>query len=128
MNKDENDEILSPLIITPGQYVDRRRPTPQDPLKRLMAAILEDALVVYTHYRSATKGKHRNLWRDARDWLFVHGGMPPFDFTTVTDTLGIDADPLRKRIVSLEPDTKFARRSPVRIESISIARVGRRSL
>jgi hypothetical protein len=66
------------------------------PEKRLMAAVLEDALDVY--YRSDTK-RTAGRRQEAYEWIWADDPRWPFSFRCICDILDLDADAIRSRIV-----------------------------
>ena len=86
-----NTEILPSRPISPDQ--------------RLMAAILEDAIRCLLNGRGATEGSPKSLdCRDAHAWIFSNrreNVLSAFDFDTVCDVLGLNADYVRDGIRNL---------------------------
>jgi hypothetical protein len=114
--------IIIPDGLTPGQYYDgiRADDSCARPIKRLMLAVLEDAMRCYQTYTSSHSGAQRRLFVEAEAWLMDRKGDGPFAFETVCETLGIDPSCLREglrrwrllRLDGLNP-RRLARRSPV---------------
>lgn len=67
--------------------------------RRLLAAVLEDAIACFQHHRFATRPSTRRLFEDAEAWLFGPDGEP-FSFESVCEVLAIDADWLRARLLA----------------------------
>ena len=114
--------IMIPDALTPGQYYDgmRAEDSTARPIKRLMLAVLEDAMRCYQTYASSRGRAQRRLFVEAEGWLMDRKGDGPFSFETVCDTLGINASCLREglrrwrlqQLDGLNP-RRLARRSPV---------------
>ena len=72
-NKDHDEQLnhlFEPLTIMPTQYFTAlRRRAARHGEKRLMIAILEDAVAVYLGHREPTTSKRRRLFRDTERWL-----------------------------------------------------------
>jgi hypothetical protein len=108
--------------LTPGQYYDgiRADDSCARPIKRLMLAVLEDAMRCYQAYTNSRSGAQRRLFVDAEAWLMDRKADGPFAFEAVCETLGIDPRCLREglrrwrlqQIDGLNP-RRLARRSPV---------------
>jgi len=120
--------LFAPLILTPGQYYDERRDdSALRPIKRLMLAILEDALICLRNHANAKNRKHQLMYREAEQWLCREGGNAPFSFGMVCETLGIEPNYLRSGLRQWsetqprrESGQRVGRRSPVmRNSSIS---------
>jgi hypothetical protein len=111
-----------PDALTPQQYYDGVRA--DDPsvraVKRLMLAVLEDAMRCYQAYANSRNGNQRRLFVDAEGWLMDRRADGPFAFETVCETLGIDPSCLREglrrwrtqQLDGMKPG-RLARRSPV---------------
>ena len=128
---------LVPDVLTPAQYYPQRRGEGAiQPLKRLMMAVLEDALRCFQNGASAT-GSRRNLQSmEAEEWFCDTRREGPFSFESVCETLGVESGFLRRRVrqwrdqqlagIVLRP---LVRRAPVmRVGKISMPsrRRGRR--
>jgi hypothetical protein len=129
----ELGRLFTPLILTPEQYYDERRDdSALRPIKRLMLAILEDALICLRNYANTKNRKHQLMYREAERWLCRDGGNAPFSFVTVCETLGIEPNYLRSGLRQWgetqsrgEGEQRVGRRSPVmRNGSISAGRAG----
>ena len=114
--------IMIPDVLTPGQYYDGIRADDfcARPIKRLMLAVLEDAMRCYQTCASSHSRAQRRLFVDAESWLMDRKADGPFAFETVCVTLGIDPSCLREglrrwrlqQLDGLNP-RRLARRSPV---------------
>jgi hypothetical protein len=114
--------IMIPDVLTPGQYYDgiRAEDSCARPIKRLMLAVLEDAMRCYQSYASSRNRAQRRLFVEAEGWLMDRKADGPFAFATVCETLGIDPSCLREglrrwrlqQLDGLNP-RRLARRSPV---------------
>ncbi|MGH7933532.1 MAG: hypothetical protein ACREQN_10235 [Candidatus Binataceae bacterium] len=126
--------IFVPDVLTPEQYYDARRDDSAiAPVKRLMMAVLEDALRCFQNNCDANSGPRKRLFTEAEQWLCGEGGDGPFSFDTVCETLGIEPGFLRSglkewRAQQLAGVTsrRLARRSPV-VRSGRISATSRRS-
>jgi hypothetical protein len=113
--------IFVPDVITPEQYYDTRRDDSAiAPVKRLMMAVLEDALRCFQNNADAKSGPRKRLFAEAEQWLCGDGGDGPFSFGTVCETLGIEPAFLRSGLREWRSQQlagistrRLARRSPV---------------
>lgn len=98
MNESTLDErfagVLAPDAVLPSQYT--RRGAPQSGERRLMVAVLEDALHCFQKYVDADDPKHRELFADAEAWINTDNPTWFFSFPNVCDTLDIDPDWVRE--------------------------------
>jgi hypothetical protein len=105
------ERLFQPYAIMPSQYFDPR-PGELSPEKRLMFAVLTDALRCY-----ASRGK--TAANEAEWWLFRTKGDQLFSFHNVCDALEIDPDHLRRGLLRWRDrrlageDPRMVRRAPV---------------
>jgi hypothetical protein len=89
--------IFIPDILTPTQYYDGLRADGcTRPIKRLMLAVLADAIRCYQTYVESRRGAQRRLFLEAEAWLMDRRADGAFAFETVCETLGIDPNCLRE--------------------------------
>jgi len=73
--------IFVPDVLTPEQYYDSRRDDSRiAPVKRLMMAVLEDALRCFQNNADAKSGQRKRLFAEAEQWLCGEEGDGPFSF------------------------------------------------
>lgn len=114
--------MIIPDAMTPGQYYDgvRADDASARPIKRLMLAVLEDAMRCYQSYANSRNRALRRLFVEAEAWLMDRKSDGPFAFETVCGNLGIEPSCLREglrrwrlqQLDGLNPP-RLARRSPV---------------
>jgi hypothetical protein len=73
-----------------------RRESYLDPEKKLMLAVLEDAIACFQSYVFARDRKKKVLFQEAEHWLQDTSGDGPFSFANVCETLGFAPDYLRQ--------------------------------
>ena len=113
--------LFVPDVSTPEQFYDSRRDDSTiRPVKKLMMAILEDALRCFQNNADAKVGARKRLFQEAETWLCGEGGEGPFSFETVCETLGIEPQFLRRGLKEWRSQQlagistrRLARRSPV---------------
>ncbi|HVC44547.1 MAG TPA: hypothetical protein VND20_06980 [Candidatus Binataceae bacterium] len=126
--------IFVPDVLTPEQYYDSRRDDSAiAPVKRLMMAVLEDALRCFQNNADAKNGPRKRLFAEAEQWLCGDEGDGPFSFETVCETLNIEPGFLRSGLKEWRDQQlagisirRLARRSPV-VRSGRISAPTRRS-
>ena len=92
--------LFQPDTLLPDQYLDTfRRKLHLEPEKKLMLAILEDAVACFQKYLGARDSKGKAQYRDTEDWIFQGGELGIFSFDIVCETLGLDPDYLRRGLV-----------------------------
>jgi hypothetical protein len=83
-----------PLIV--DQHSDTFRPNPcLQPEKRLMLAVLEDAIFCFKKFMTARDRRRKALFHDAEDWIFRKNDDYAFSFVTICEALGLDSEYLR---------------------------------
>ncbi|MBV8454701.1 MAG: hypothetical protein JOZ29_20885 [Deltaproteobacteria bacterium] len=87
-------------LILPCQYCDVSSGYGLSGEQRLMLALLTDALNVYQKGALSRLTRLRRLYVDAERWILAdRADCNAFSFTTVCDSLGIDPELLRHRII-----------------------------
>jgi len=91
--------LSQPMAYMPAQYFDLT-PGRQVPsgIRRLMAAILEDAINMYRSHADATTNDRRRLHAQARRWLASDDATWVFSFRRITEALGIEPHRVRRRL------------------------------
>jgi hypothetical protein len=69
--------------------------------RRLVAAMLEDAIACFQLHRLAMRPSKRRLFEDAEAWIMSEE-MGPFSFEYVCNVLGFDADWIRRSLIAWE--------------------------
>ena len=72
---------------------------PLEPEKKLLLAVLEDAISCFQKYVFTREGKGRVLFQDAEQWILQKDSDWLFSFTNVCEMLGFDADYLRGGLI-----------------------------
>jgi hypothetical protein len=122
--KIENEILRSvfvPDLLTPTQYYDSKRRDSSDiPLKRLMMAVLQDAIRCFQKGAHAkSKSKQRYLC-EVHEWVFGENGEGPFAFQSVCEILDIAPQYLRRGLAEWlqrrsdgTPESGLGRHNPV---------------
>jgi hypothetical protein len=77
--------------------------------KSLMYAVLKDGIRCFYKHVGATRRKYRKMSAEAEEWILEDTWDYPFSFRVICDTLGIDSDCLRQRLLEWK-DTELERR------------------
>lgn len=86
----ESDEL-----VTHAYQQSFKRLTPLEPERKLMLAVLEDAIICLQRYRNAKSGKHRRWYQEAVVWVSDENDYGVFSFENVCAACGLDAEYLR---------------------------------
>jgi len=90
----QSRELFQPDILLPVQaFAYRRGAAPE---KRLMAAVLEDAVNCFQKYRAATNRRGRRFFREASEWIMTDDTQWEFSFYNICQILDLDIDCLRR--------------------------------
>jgi len=65
------------------------------PERRLMVAVLEDAVHGFKKNAAARSAVEKAVFAEEEEWFFDRGADGPFSFETICDALGLDPDYLR---------------------------------
>jgi len=84
-------------VLMPAQYYDAlRRDSPAtQAIKRLMFAVLADAVRCFQTYADARSRAGRRMFGEAEWWILDRNSEGPFTFRAICETLGIEPDRLR---------------------------------
>ena len=83
-------------IIVPSQYFDRvRSEDSSQPEKRLMLAVMENAIVTFQKSIYAATRRQRRLLKETEEWIHSLDTSWPFSFENICASLGIEANYLR---------------------------------
>ena len=87
---------LEPEMIMPSQFFDHVGiDASLQPEKRLMLAVLEDAVGTFQKYVGATTRRGQRLFAEAEEWFASESTEWPFDFENVCQALSIESSFLR---------------------------------
>jgi hypothetical protein len=89
--------LVLPSQLFPQFESDARTPGE----KRLMLAVLRDAIDVFLKYRVGVEPRHRRLFLEASGWIHSDDVESPFSFLNVCETLGFSASCLRRGLDKL---------------------------
>lgn len=124
-------------FILPEQFFGKLREY-ESGERRLLAAVLEDAVTCFQRFLFASGQRQRRLYQEAERWIMERAQSvrtedmcPYFSFDRVCDVLGLDADGVRDRLL-LWRESQLANarplatvRMPWREPTVAAVRVGR---
>lgn len=118
--------LFQPDTLLPAQYFETfRRKTHLEPEKKLMLAVLEDAIACFQKYLFARDTRGKTLFRDAEEWILEKGSDWLFSFENVCDVLGFDADFVRRGLMSWK-EKQIAERPKAKVYRLPSAKRKRR--
>jgi hypothetical protein len=87
---------LEPETVLPGQFFERLTiDASLQPEKRLMLAVLEDAVGTFQKHAGTPSRRGQKLFVEAEEWFDSDDGDWPFAFVNVCQALGIEPGYLR---------------------------------
>jgi hypothetical protein len=93
--------LFQPDTLMPEQYLDtHRRKTHLEPEKRLMLAVLEDAIACFQKYLLARDVKGREMFRDAEEWIVEEDSEWLFSFDNACEALGYNPAYVRRGLAA----------------------------
>ena len=114
VTEDRLSGLFQPDTLLPSQFFDRvRRRTQHEGERRLMIAVLEDAVDVYRKQAAARDGRGEQLFREAEEWIEDTDRSWLFSFENICDVLDIDGEYLRRGLHALKASARAARRDNV---------------
>src|SRR5213594_4039981 len=106
--------LFQPDTLLPSQYFDRVRQRRQyDGERRLMIAVLEDAVDVYRKQAGAHDPRGQQLFLEAEEWFDDTGRAWLYSFENICDVLDLDPDYLRRGLHAWKARAKAGHRGQV---------------
>jgi hypothetical protein len=92
--------MLEPDTLSSYQYFDRWRGASHlEPERRLMLAVLQEAVDCYQENIFGRGRKQEQAFKDADDWFFDNNHDWPFSFINICETCDLDPDYFRSGLV-----------------------------
>jgi hypothetical protein len=92
--------LFEPDRLASAQYFDNlRRKTILEPEKRLILAVLEDAVNCFQTNVFAANGKAKRLFNETEEWVMEQAGDWVFSFQNVCETLGLNPRYVRQGLM-----------------------------
>ncbi len=113
--------LFQPDTVLPDQYLDTvTRKSHLDPEKKLMLAVLEDAVACYQKNVSVRDGKGKSLFCEAEEWILMEQNDDwLFSFGNICEALGLNPQYIRagllrwrQKRVEERPKAKIYRLAP----------------
>lgn len=102
-SEEKVSSLFEPDILLPCEYFDvRRRKLPLEPEKRLMLAVLEDAIWCYQKYMFTRDNKGKTLFREVEDWILEEEDDGVFSFANICAVVGFNPDYVRRGFATLK--------------------------
>src|SRR5574341_168963 len=107
---DNSSSLFQPDTLLSAQYFDihRGKKLPE-PERRLMLAILDDAMACFRDNLFAQSRKNKRLFEQAEEWIVTPGGDSIFCFDNVCETLGFNPEYVRRGLLQWRETHRFER-------------------
>jgi len=102
----QQPQDLTPDLLTPAQYYADTMRRQGSGVRRLMAALLEDAAHIYS--RNAHAGETSRVFQETRTWVESDDCHWPFSFERVCEALQLDSDWVRGRLWAVHSGARAA--------------------
>lgn len=103
--------LIASEIVLPAQYWDDAGDPRCEPEKRLMVAVLEEAVATLLNHSRCVSDVDREAVQEARRWIASNDRSGPFTFATICDVLELETSRVRQAIqIRLAQNQPFARR------------------
>jgi hypothetical protein len=97
---EETASLFQPDCLLPVQYFENfRRKVETEPEKRLMLAVLEDALACFQKHYSSRGGRGLRLFRETQEWIYGEDNGRPFSFTNICEVVAFDPQYVRQGLL-----------------------------
>lgn len=104
-------ELIAGEIVLPSQYWDEIVDPRSEPEKRLMVAVLEEAVATLLNHARSSSELDQEVAAEARRWIASNDRSGPFTFATICDVLELETSRVRHAIqMKLAENQPFARR------------------
>jgi hypothetical protein len=92
-------------LLSTQYFGNLSRKTLLEPERRLMLAILEDAIDCYQNNLLARRGRARRLFTEAEEWILEKGSDWIFSFRNICGTLGFSPEYVRQGLLRWKEKT-----------------------
>ena len=99
LRHEESDDPseLAPEQILPVQFAELlQQPAERTPERRLMAAVLEDAIRTFCRYSGSPGVRRQRRFRETADWFESSDVSWPFSFENICDALALEPGWVRR--------------------------------
>ena len=101
--RDIEDRVAStfqPDTLLAAHYFELLRRKALEPEKKLMLAVLEDAVACFLRYATARDGRKRAIFREVKDWIRKEDPDWLFSFENVCEALDLNPNYVRRGLFS----------------------------
>jgi hypothetical protein len=120
-----DNEFSGAEVLLPVQFHQRANSASSgEPLRRLLVALLLDAIRCVQKTFDARQSARRQDYGDARSWIFSDDDRPVFSFKAVCDALDVEPNVVRKYLVQWEEKRLNGEQPPriIRRKAVSLSK------
>jgi hypothetical protein len=111
--------LFQPDVLIPAQYFDTlRSKTGMEPEKRLLLAVLEDAVRCFQDNVSAESDAKKKLFAEAAEWFLYKSDDWAFSFENICDALGLNPEYMHRGLLRWKEKTLTTHRNAAAWEKI----------
>jgi hypothetical protein len=111
--------LFQPDVLISAQYFDTlRSKTGMEPEKRLMLAVLEDAVRCFQDNLTAQSDAKKKLFTEAEEWFLEEGVDAAFSFESICDALDLNPEYVRRGLLRWKEKTLTMHRNAKAWEKI----------
>jgi hypothetical protein len=112
--------LFQPDTLMPEQYLETfRRKLYLEPEKKLLLAVMEDAISCFQKYLFSKDGKGKALFLEAQEWILDEDTDWLFSFANVCEMLGFEPSYLRDGLLRWKSD-KLDSHSKAKVYQIAV--------
>jgi hypothetical protein len=119
-------DVFEQEVILPAQYFSAPSRVVHQPERRLMLAVLEEAVLTFCKHLGDARVRSRRLVREVEQWMDSRHTDWPFSFENICATLNLDPSALREGLQRMRPNEARAARTQVLSFAIGRRVVGER--
>jgi hypothetical protein len=121
--------LFQPDMLLSHQYFATFRRKQLEPEKRLMLAVLEDAVACFQRYISARNRRERILFNDTKDWIHDENSYYLFSFENICEVLMLNPEYVREGLLRWKQKTLAQQQKirPINVFSAAHETFGRKT-
>jgi hypothetical protein len=119
--------LFQPDTMLPSQYFAAalRRKGALKPERRLIIAVLQDAIECFQKNLFAREGKARQLYADAEEWIISEDRSHYFSYENICEILEMNPEYVRRGLLEWR-ERQLAKKAPGKVWSLNAQRAQRR--
>ncbi|MEA2625841.1 MAG: hypothetical protein QOD06_1886 [Candidatus Binatota bacterium] len=111
--------LFEDSTVIPEQFFGSRRRSAVQGERRLLLAVMEEAIDCYCKTSAARDTRSMNLFREAEEWIFGEDRSRCFTFCNICEVLEIDAQCVRSALAAWR-ERRIRSRSPAQADRLRV--------